>query len=149
MALSRACLVAWVAAVMALGGCRKKEWVTVVKTTERLADAGNPAWALMPRVGGSTDDVIPPRLLSRIELVIPERCRESSIEGPFIFEAIVTETGAVENVHVVKAPVISPPCSELEAESLRSLSQSKYEPTKIDGRPVRVVLTITESVSIQ
>ena len=149
MTLARAGLIASVAAVMAFGGCQKKEWVSVVKTTERLADADNPAWALVPPFASSTDSLTPPRLLSPIDLVIPERCRDSHIEGPFIFDAIVTETGAVENVHVVKSPVVSPPCPELGAESRRLLSQSKYEPTTIDGHPVRVVLTITETISSQ
>jgi hypothetical protein len=67
----------------------------------------------------------------------------------FVWEAVVTETGTVEKVTMLKAPAVSPPCPALEAELRRAILGSKYEVTTIDGRPTGVVMTIEQSVSAQ
>jgi outer membrane biosynthesis protein TonB len=149
MAVVRAWSVAWVAVLVVFGGCWKKERVITARTQERLSDSVNQEWALTPRVGGAAWDVNPPRLLSRVEPRIPATCRKATIQGLFMWQVTVSETGAVESLQMLKAPLVSLPCPELEAEARRSLADSKYEPTVLNGRPVRVALIITQSISIQ
>jgi hypothetical protein len=146
MTFARACVVGFVASLVALGGC-EKDWAVTVKTEEKLSSTDSRAPAPTPNAG-LTGDVTLPRLVSRVEPRIPKRCRQAHVEGLFVYEATVTETGAVENLHTLETPRVSPPCPELEEESRKALSQSKYRPAERNGLPVRVVLTITQTIEV-
>jgi hypothetical protein len=95
-------------------------------------------------IGGG---VIAPRLLTRVEPGIPEECNGRRFDGSvFTYEAVITETGDVEEVRTVTAPSISPPCPQFEQEGRNAISQWKYEPATLKGKPVRVMLTITQLI---
>lgn len=126
---------------------------------DRPADAGVPATrvpstAIPVTPGAETfqvgGEVSAPRLLNRIEPRIPEQCVHRRFEGgAVIYEAVITETGDVEGVRVVKAPKFSPPCPEFEIETRRAISRWKYEPGKRKGIPVRTALTITQIIDVR
>lgn len=87
------------------------------------------------RVGG---DVKAPVLSSRIEPQYPEAARKARMEGVVILEAIITADGNVEDVRVLKS--VNP---LLDASAVRAVQQWKYKPATLNGRAVRVYLTVT------
>jgi TonB family protein len=55
-----------------------------------------------------------------------------------ILEAIITDQGSVEDVRVLKS--VNP---LLDASAVRAVQQWKYKPATLNGRAVRVYLTVT------
>lgn len=128
--------------MLGAGGCRDERWVILSKTKEYLSHAPN-------QVAGVTGVTTPPRCVSRVEPMVPERCRKLSVQGMFVWQAMVSETGTVEKIEMVKAPLVSPPCPALEAELRKAILGSKYEVTQIEGHPTSVVITIEQSIFVQ
>jgi protein TonB len=87
------------------------------------------------RVGG---DVKPPQVISKAEPTYPEAARKARMEGIVILEAIITAQGNVEDVKVLKS--VNP---LLDASAVRAVQQWKYKPATLNGRAVRVYLTVT------
>jgi protein TonB len=87
------------------------------------------------RVGG---DVKPPQVISKAEPTYPEAARKARMEGVVILEAIITAQGNVEEVKVLKS--VNP---LLDASAVRAVQQWKYKPATLNGRAVRVYLTVT------
>jgi protein TonB len=87
------------------------------------------------RVGG---DVKAPVLTTRAEPTYPEAARKARMEGVVILEAIITAEGNVEDVRVLKS--VNP---LLDASAVRAVQQWKYKPATLNGRAVRVYLTVT------
>ncbi len=77
-------------------------------------------------------------LTSRIEPQYPEAARKARMEGVVILEAIITDQGTVEDVRVLKS--VNP---LLDASAVRAVQQWKYKPATLNGRAVRVYLTVT------
>jgi hypothetical protein len=95
-------------------------------------------------------DVVAPRLVSRVAPPIPDRCRKARLDSSvIIYEATILETGDVAEVTTLKAPNSSPPCPELETAAHTAISQWKYEPATLHGKPVRVRLTITQTLYLR
>ena len=132
-ALERVCSTALLALVTL--ACGKTESVAVFKSQERISSSDN-------RAVGAT----PPRAVVRVEPVVPKGCLEAEGRGRFVFEATVSESGTVESIRRSEPAVVSPPCPELEEQVRKALSRTKYEPTMIDGRPSRIILTIAAQV---
>jgi protein TonB len=92
------------------------------------------------RVGG---DVKAPQLTNRVEPSYPEAARKARMEGVVILEAIITATGSVEDVKVLKS--VNP---LLDAAASRAVSQWRYRPATLNGRAVRVYLTVTVTFNL-
>jgi outer membrane biosynthesis protein TonB len=112
-------------------------------TPQPIASLSPTATPVVYRITGA---VTPPRLLSRMEIPVPESCRKGrQFEGSvFIYEATITEAGEVQDIKTLKAPRIDPPCPELEEGARRAISQWRYQPGMLKGQPVRVYLTVTQ-----
>jgi protein TonB len=92
------------------------------------------------RVGG---DVKAPQLTNRVEPSYPEAARKARMEGVVILEAIITASGSVEDVKVLKS--VNP---LLDAAASRAVSQWRYRPATLNGRAVRVYLTVTVTFNL-
>ncbi|HLN80941.1 MAG TPA: TonB family protein [Thermoanaerobaculia bacterium] len=92
------------------------------------------------RVGG---DVKAPQLVNRVEPSYPEAARKARMEGVVILEAIITASGNVEDVKVLKS--VNP---LLDAAATRAVSQWRYRPATLNGRAVRVYLTVTVTFNL-
>ncbi len=99
-----------------------------------LAGAGSDATFT---VGG---EVKAPQLIERIDPPYPEIARKPRLEGVVVLEAVITAAGSVEGATVVKSahPI-------LDDAARRALLQWRYRPATLNGRPVRVYLTVTVS----
>ena len=92
------------------------------------------------RVGG---DVKPPQLVYKPEPSYPEAARKARMEGVVILEAIITASGTVEDVKVLKS--VNP---LLDSAAVRAVGQWKYKPATLNGRAVRVYLTVTVTFNL-
>lgn len=87
------------------------------------------------RVGG---EVLAPRLVNRVEPAYPEAARRAHIGGVVVLEGLITTSGDVAELRVLKS--VDP---LLDAAALRAVQQWRYSPATKDGKPVCVYLTIT------
>jgi len=92
------------------------------------------------RVGG---EVKAPVLTNRVEPTYPEAARKARMEGVVILEAIITASGAVEDVKVLKS--VNP---LLDSSAVRAVQQWRYKPATLNGRAVRVYLTVTVTFNL-
>jgi protein TonB len=86
-------------------------------------------------VGG---DVKAPQLVNRAEPHYPEDARRDGLEGVVILEAMISASGCVRAVSVLKGVEL-----RLDFQSAKAVAQWRYRPARLDGRPVAVYLTVT------
>ena len=82
--------------------------------------------------------VVPPRLLKKIQPNYPEVARRNLEEGTSIYEAIITPAGCIRDLKLVKS---STPF--LDISGVLAVSQWRYQPATLGGRPVNVFLTVS------
>lgn len=92
------------------------------------------------RVGG---EVKAPQIINKVEPGYPEAARKARMEGVVILEAIITAQGNVEEVKVLKS--VNP---LLDASAQRAVQQWKYRAATLNGRAVRVYLTVTVTFNL-
>jgi periplasmic protein TonB len=92
------------------------------------------------RVGG---EVKAPILQQKVDPTYPEAARKARMEGVVILEAIITASGSVEDVRVLKS--VNP---LLDASAVRAVQQWHYKPATLNGRAVRVYLTVTVTFNL-
>ena len=84
-----------------------------------------------------------PALVHRVEPDYPDAARRAHVQGVVILDAVITSTGEVEEVRVLKS--VNPLLDDAAARAVR---QWTYRPATLDGRAVRVRLTVTVTFSI-
>jgi periplasmic protein TonB len=100
-----------------------------------------PALSAPVRVGGK---IQPPTLLHRVEPTYPPMAVSAHLQGIVILEAIVDEKGAVTEVKVLRS--VNP---LLDREALNAVRQWRYAPVILNGTPVKFVLSVSLSFSLQ
>jgi TonB family protein len=79
----------------------------------------------------------PPKLIKQVDPVYPEAARQARIEGVVILEAKADEQGRVTDTRILRSiPALDP-------AAIDAVKQWKYEPMLIDGKPRKVVFTVT------
>ncbi len=100
-------------------------------------------------VKGTTDvrmvrgKVVAPKLVSRTEPMYREDSRRKGHQGVSIYEAIISPTGCVGDLHVIRS---SHP--DLDITGMAAIAHWRYTPATLDGRPVRVYLTVTVTFAL-
>ena len=94
--------------------------------------AGRPAEPI--RIGNG---VPPPEKIQDVPPVYPPAARETGVQGVVILEAIISPTGEVSDVEVLRS------VPELDEAAIAAVEQWRYTPTLVDGAPVAVVMTVT------
>ena len=87
-----------------------------------------------PPVGGQ---VQPARLLKSVPPVYPQIARSSRAGGDVTVDALIDADGNVTNLKVVSGPPI------LRQAAMEAIKQWKYDPARLNGRPVAIHLTST------
>ncbi len=82
-------------------------------------------------------DVKPPKLVKMVQPVYPKAAKEAHIEGIVIVEAKADEKGDVIDARVLRS------IPALDQAAIDAVRQWKYEPMVIDGKPQKVVFTVT------
>ncbi len=86
------------------------------------------------RVGGRVQRA---RLIRQVRPRYPVLAVQARIQGTVILEAIISELGSVEDLRVIEGHPL------LIRRALEAVRQWRYEPTVLNGVPVRVVTRIT------
>ncbi len=91
-----------------------------------------------------TAEVKQPVLQKKVEPPYPEIARRARIQGVVILEAVITKTGTVEEVKVLRAlnPV-------LDQAAINAVKQWKYQPAMLNGKPVKVYFTVTVNFTLR
>jgi len=92
------------------------------------------------RPGG---DVRAPVLLQRVEPGYPEAARRARLEGTVVLEAVITASGAVQEIRLLRS--VNP---LLDDAAERAVRQWRYRPATLNGRAVPVYLTVTVRFAI-
>ena len=80
----------------------------------------------------------PPILTHRVEPAYPDTARRMHSEGEVVLEAVISGSGVVEEVRVVHS--VNP---LLDAAAVHAVEQWRYRPATLNGRAVRVALSVT------
>lgn len=88
------------------------------------------------RVGG---DVTEPRKTRHVNPIYPAIAVSAAIEGTVIIEATIGTDGTVKNARVLRTMPM------LDESALAAVRQWVYTPTKLNGQPVEVVMTVSVS----
>jgi len=86
------------------------------------------------RVGG---DVVEPRKIRDVKPTYPTDAAAAGTEGTVIIEASIGRDGTVQNARVIRS------IPGLDESALAAVRQWLYTPTKLNGMPVEVVITVT------
>ncbi len=81
-----------------------------------------------PQVGGKAE---PPQPLKPPRPRYPEKLALAAIQGPVVLYARIRLDGTVDVLAVLASPDW-----ELEAEARRTVAEMRYEPMKLNGRPI-------------
>jgi periplasmic protein TonB len=100
-----------------------------------------PAPSAPVRVGGK---IQPPTLIRRVEPAYPPMAVSAHLQGIVILEAIVNEEGIVTEVKVLRS--VNP---LLDREAVNAVRQWRYAPVILNGTPVKFVLSVSLSFSLQ
>lgn len=90
-----------------------------------------------PRPGG---DIRAPELATRVDPIYPEAARRAGLQGVVFLEAIIAASGDIEEVAVVRSggPLF-------DSAAVAAVRRWKYRPATLNGRAVRVLLSVTVS----
>lgn len=113
------------------------------------------ARAYVPDSIGNTATVIPPpppvpvahpprvsrimegNLINRVQPVYPPMARAARIQGPVVLRAIISRTGAIENLQVLSGHPL------LLKAAIDAVSQWRYRPYVLNGDPIEVETQVT------
>jgi TonB family protein len=85
----------------------------------------------------AVDDIKPPKLVKQVNPVYPQVARQARVEGMVILEAKTDEQGNVIGARILRSIPI------LDQAAIDAVKQWKYEPLVIDGKPRKVLFTVT------
>ncbi len=112
---------------------------TSIGVSERLPPPPPPP---VPRRPGG--DIKPPARTYYVEPVYSPIARAAAAEGYVILEATIDESGAVRNVTVLRSqhPLLTP-------SAVEAVSKWKYTPTRLNGVPIPIVMTVTVTFALR
>jgi protein TonB len=92
------------------------------------------------RIGGA---IQPPRKIHNQAPVYPPLALAARVQGTVIIEAVITTTGAVQEARVVESIPL------LNEAALAAVRQWMFMPTRLDGVPVSVIMTVRVEFRLQ
>src|SRR5512135_2124046 len=101
-----------------------------------LAAATPPALAQEEPVTAGSEGVPAPKRTKHVQPVYPQEALAQGIRGIVILEIILDKQGKVESTAVVRS------VPGLDEAAVAAARQWEYTPTKVDGKPVRVRITV-------
>jgi len=93
------------------------------------------------RVGG---DVTAPITITTVQPVYPEAARRARIQGTVVIQAIISESGDVRDVQVLRALPLG-----LDSAAADAIRKWKFKPAMLNGRPVPVYYVLTVRFNLQ
>lgn len=90
----------------------------------------------------------PPTRTRFVEPRIPDWIRGRRV-GDLVYDVVVAETGRVEQIEPTQAPAGDAAWVALDEASRVAIADWRYVPTVVDGRPVRVCMTVSVKVDLR
>ena len=94
------------------------------------------------RIGGDTGVRMPTKVRDA-KPVYPDAARAAGVQGVVIVEAVIDESGAVANARILRSIPV------LDQSALAAVSQWRYGPSDLNGRPLSVIMTVTVLFTLQ
>jgi protein TonB len=91
-------------------------------------------------VGGN---IQPPTKVKDAAPIYPAIARSARVEGLVIIQATISPTGKVQDVKILRSIPL------LDAAAIDAVRQWEYTPTRLNGTPVAVVMTVTVNFRLQ
>jgi protein TonB len=126
------------AASEALAGKEKAEAIAAKEAADAAARVAAAKAAV--RVGGQ---VKPPTKTTDVKPVYPAAAQSAGVEGVVIIEATIGADGNVMDAKVLRSVRM------LDQAALDAVKQWKYAPTRLNGKPVPVVMTVTVNFKLK
>ncbi len=82
-------------------------------------------------------DIQPPKLIKQVDPIYPTEASKAGVEGIVILEAKADEQGNVIDARILRS------IPALDKAAMDAVKQWKYEPLVIDGKPHKVLFTVT------
>lgn len=92
------------------------------------------------RPGG---DIVPPQRTVYKPPVYPQAAVAARIEGIVILEAIIDAQGAVQDVKVLRSLPM------LDRAAIDAVRQWRYQPTRLNGQAIPIIMTVTVNFSLK
>lgn len=92
------------------------------------------------RPGG---EIREPKKILNVPPVYPQIALTARVQGVVIVEATISETGAIENVRVLRSHPL------LERAAVEAVRQWRYTPTRLNGQPVPIIVTVTVNFMLE
>lgn len=92
------------------------------------------------RVGGN---IKPPLQTVHVAPIYPSIAQSARVQGVVIIEATIGPDGSVKHAEVLRSIPL------LDQAAIDAVKQWKYEPTLVDGVPVKVIMTVTVNFTLQ
>ncbi len=92
------------------------------------------------RPGG---DIKPPARITYVPPVYPTIAQTAKVEGAVILEAIIDESGVVRDVKVLRSIPL------LDRAAIEAVGKWRYTPTRLNGTPVAIIMTVTVMFSLR
>ncbi len=93
---------------------------------------------------GSDPKIEPPRKTRDVRPVYPEGLQKRRVTGSVVIESVISSTGCVSIVRVMRGVD-----AVLDYAAVHAVSGWRFTPTKVDGRNVAVIMTITVNFTLQ
>lgn len=113
-------------------------WIVITPSMLHLHEKPRPVW-----VGG---DIKPPKLIKKVEPVYPEEAKKAGIEAELILGVYADYEGKVITAEVLNIDPSFKAGSKiglLYKAATDAVKQWEFEPMIINGRPRRVIFTVT------
>ena len=91
------------------------------------------------RPGGN---IQPPRRIVSVAPVYPTIAQQARVQGTVTIEAVIGEDGKVRNAKVIQGKAL------LNDAALTAVRQWVFTPTRLNGEPVAVIMTVTVVFSL-
>ena len=98
----------------------------------------NPAGPIRP--GGN---ILPPARTGYVAPVYPPIAIQARSEGTVILEAVIDETGTVKDVTVLRSVPL------LDRAAIDAVRQWRYSPTRLNGVPVAIIMTVSVTFTLK
>ncbi len=89
-------------------------------------------------------DMTRPQILLRVPPQYTEVARQARLQGTVIVEAVIDEGGRVRDVHILKGLPLG-----LDRAALDAVAQWRFTPATLNGRPLKVIYTLTLNFVVQ
>lgn len=84
-----------------------------------------------------------PRKIRDVMPMYPAMARTARVQGVVILEAVIDSSGRVESARVLRS------ISLLDDAALEAVRQWRFDPARLNGQPIPVVMTVTVNFSLQ